>query len=787
MQQRPCLQQITTLPVPLLAMMALCISVQPAAAALDYGALPGPDDNGGLSSLQSLQLELVVNGVHTGMIVPVTLSSGRFALSAADLAQAGIAPGEGWGSSVVVSDIEGTSVDYDVANQRLQLAVPPGMLQRRYLNPAARQREPARASFGALFNYDLYVSDRDGNAPGAALWNEFRLFGPAGAASSTGVLRRGERGGKLRFTRFDSRWIRSDENRMITYEAGDVITRGLPWSGAVRLGGVQVSRDFSVRPDVVTFPLPEFAGAAKLPSTVELFIDGYRAARGDIASGPFLVNAPPGLSGAGEATIAVTDAVGRRVTATLPFYVSSALLRRGLFDFSVAAGALRRNYGRRSFDYGAAAGTASLRYGASSWLTLEGHAEATRGLALAGAGAIVRLGNAGVVNASYVRSARRGDSGGELAFGYQYQARRFSVAMNHVRSDPDFFDLGRFDENRRQSRQTRNSIVGSLSAGRPGTFSAGYFASKDRAGERARLASVSWSVPVARGVLLYASGARELERRDWSASLNLIVPLGGRRGSASAGYARGFDGSSVWRAEHARAIPSDGGFGWSAGVARYSDAGAFGQGELSWRNQAVELRAGAFGGDGHRTAWASARGSLVLMDRAVFAANRVPDAFVLVSTNGEPDIPIRYENQLVGRTGKGGHLLVPWVTAFYAAKYEIDPLDLPAEIATPVVERRIAVARGSGYLLSFPVRRPVSARITLVDAAQAPLPVGSVARVNDGAPLYVGWDGLLFAEDLAKDNVVAVTGPDGSACTVRFSMATTRPSVIAEIVPLTCR
>lgn len=73
----------------------------------------------------------------------------------------------------------------------------------------------------------------------------------------------------------------------MTYEAGDLVSGALPWSNAVRLGGVQLSRDFAVRPDLVTYPLPQFAGEAAVPSSVDLFINGYKSSSADLQPGPY--------------------------------------------------------------------------------------------------------------------------------------------------------------------------------------------------------------------------------------------------------------------------------------------------------------------------------------------------------------------------------------------------------------------------------------------------------------------------------------------------------------------
>lgn len=116
------------------------------------------------------------------------------------------------------------------------------------------------------------------------------------------------------------------------------------------------------------------------------------------------------------------------------------------------------------------------------------------------------------------------------------------------------------------------------------------------------------------------------------------------------------------------------------------------------------------------------------MDNHVFAANRVNDAFVVVSTPGFAQVAVRYENQLMGTTDKSGHLLVTGASGYYWGKYEIDPLNLPSTVQVPLVEQRVAVRRGSGYLMTFPLKRLAAASLVLVDTQGKPLAVGSQAR-----------------------------------------------------------
>jgi outer membrane usher protein len=748
-----------------------------------FGSLPPPAD-ATASSAQPLQLELVVNGVPSGLIVPVDMAAGGCEVALSDLEAAGLAVPAQLGERIDLKAQRRVEVEYDAPNQRLRIIAPTDWLPSQTIGADGKaRRQAAQSSFGVLLNYDLNFSDSDGRSPQLAAWTEARMFGSFGQVSLTAAVRKGGGGGS-RVIRYDLSWIRSDEDRMVTYEAGDFVTRGLFANRPVRMAGIQISRDFTVRPDVITYPLPQFEGAASLPSAVDLFIDGYRSARAEVAPGAFTVDAMPGLNGAGEAMLTVTDMLGRRVSTSMPFYVSNDLLRPGLLDFSVAAGLLRRNYGRRNFDYGDPAGTGSIRYGVHRLLTMEASLEATGDLMSGSVGGLVQLGNAGVVNAAYAYSSNDGVQGGRLTIGYQYRARRFGIAATHVRESADFADLGNVDE--RHRGRTTTTVTGSLSSNGLGSFAASYIAASDHEGQSLDLVNGSWSMPLARGVTLHSAATYELHQRAWSGSVNLIVPLGGRGGMLAAGAGRDPRGGTTLRADYGRAIPSDGGLGISATLARSSAIGMNGAAELLWRNTDIELRGGAQVYDGRMTRWAGAAGSIVAMDGGVFTANRIADAFVLVSTDGEPGIPVRYENQLVGVSDARGHVLVPWVSGYYPARYEIDPLNLPADTNVPMVERRVAVARGSGYLVEFPVRHIRTARITLVDASGLPLPVGAIATVNGKPPVPIGWDGLLFAEEVADDNRIAVLLPDGGGCAAQVSMPP-QADIAGTIGPVTCQ
>jgi len=754
--------------------------------------LPPPPGESAAVAEATLYLDLVVNQMPKAEVVAVQQRAGRLYLDSEVLRSAGVQlPGAPQGE-VALDTVAGLHSDYDSQNQRLSLQVPAAWLPQqqvgeRSLYPAS----DARSSFGALFNYDLYLNDNDDGGTYLAAWNELRVFDSWGTLSSTGQWRHAFDGApsndnRQGFLRYDTTWRFTDEQRLLTYEAGDLVTGALPWTSSVRVGGLQLSRDFGARPDLVTYPLPAFAGEAAVPTSLDLFINGYKSSTTALQPGPYTLTNVPFINGAGEAVVVTTDALGRQVSTTLPFYVTSSLLQQGLTDFSVAAGSLRRNYAVEDFGYGAGVASASVRHGVSDSFTLESHLETAQSLVLGGLGGSMRLGTFGVVNAALAQSRFAGEQGQQIALGYQYNSQRIGLSYQRLQRHGQYADLSRVDRPEMQLSRRSEQATLSLNLERYGSLGAGYFDVRAADGTRTRLLNLSWSKSLWGNSSVYLSANREIGDSQWAVQAQLVMPFD-FGGTLAVSMERGKDGEDLQRVNYSRAVPAAGGVGYNLGYASGGDRDAYRQADVTWRLQSVQLQAGVYGSSGQMTRWADASGSLVWMDAGVFAANRIDDAFVVVSTSGYADVPVRYENQEIGRTDRDGHLLVPYSSGYYRGKYEIDPMDLPPDVLADQVEQRLAVRRGSGYLLEFPLKRVLAASIELVDGNRQPLKLGSsVVHQPGGGQAVVGWDGLVYLENLAPHNRLQVTLPEGGQCQVAFDLPETHGS-IPLIGPLECR
>jgi outer membrane usher protein len=757
----------------LLAVFALVRSVAAMAADLPPVSAPPPG--------APLFVELVVNGRSSGDIVPLTLAGGRMLVAGDVLRKAGLTVG-GDGEQDL-AHLPGIQARYDAALQSLAVDASPDLMPLTHVAGEQRDRAHTIADWGAMLNYDAYAQ-RAGRQTSASLWTEQRLFGPLGVLSNNGTLRVASgRGGHSGYLRYDTDYRFVDEGRALTLTAGDFISRSLPWSTSVRMGGVQIARDFAVRPDLLTMPLPSFAGKTAVPTAVDLFVNGYRQQSSDVAPGRFVLDNIPVVNGAGEATIVTTDAVGRQIATTIPFYVSSSLLKPGLLDVAGEIGMLRRNYGLKSFDYGALAASGTVRRGLTRSVTVEAHGEASAHLALAGAGLVWAPGRLGTFSLSAGASRTAGRTDGRWSAGYNYTARRVSLAYQHDENGSHYRDLGSFDLADYAGSRRSDRFIASVNVPHQGSVAVAYIGGRTLTGLRSRIATVSYSRPLGHGASLFLSADHDFGRHATSAQLRLVVPFG--RNSVGGGISRSAGRGALAQVDVSHAMPSSGGIGVDASLAANQNGNVFGQGTATWRTDSVQFQAGAAVAQGSKSAWVSATGSLVTMDRDLFLANQVSDAFAVVSTGGVKGVGVSYENQPAGVTDAKGHLFVPNVVSYMPTRFAIDTLSLTADHVAASVEQRVAFQRGVGALIRMPIKLVRNVVVRLAGADGKPLaPGGRVARA--GAPdTEIGWDGIAYLEDVGTHLDLAVTRRDGATCHAVTDVPATAKT-LARIGPVPC-
>ena len=232
-------------------------------------------------------LEVSINGANTSQLLRFRDAQGRLSASADALRSVGIdvpeAEGAAGSPALRLDAIPGLRYSYNAATQSVNLVVPDALRTPYQLDMRGVPRAPpATSGRGLVLNYDAYA--QTSGLSRLSLYTEQRYFSPSGVFSNTGITYAGGRAD--RYIRYDTYWTRSDQDTMRTLRLGDTITSSLDWSRSIRIAGVQWGRNFSLRPDLVTFPVAAISASSVVPSSIALYINGVQQYSSNVPAGP---------------------------------------------------------------------------------------------------------------------------------------------------------------------------------------------------------------------------------------------------------------------------------------------------------------------------------------------------------------------------------------------------------------------------------------------------------------------------------------------------------------------
>lgn len=727
-----------------------------------------------------LFLAVSLNGVELGRVIRLVERDKMFAASAQTLREIGLKwPGSADAvGSIALNELPGLEVRYDAARQHLAMIAPVEILDRPLQALAPTQSERARVDPetlvpGMVLNYEIYGQRTRGNGSLSAT-TEARVFGVGPGTWSHGMVNSVADGASpSRSMRLDTRWQRDFPDAMTTLTLGDFPSGALPWTRAVRMGGIRLATNFQLQPYRVTTPLPSLLGSAVLPSTVDLFVNGMKQSTQQVQPGNFQLGAIPSLNGTGQAQMVITDLNGQVRTLNVDLYGAPQLLRRGLSDWSVEVGAVRQGFGLRSFSYAdTPVVSAMLRHGWTDRATLEAHAEVTRDLVLGGLGGVWLLErNAGVLSASAAGSHSNAGSGYQVGGSYQWNSQRLTLSVNTLRATRRYRDVADLYD-AVHAQRTDSAFAGVN--GKWGQLGLSLIRQSSAATAPVTLVSLGWSRQFAGNATLSLSINRTLGGdggsklyASWSMPLDRLTSIG-----ASANHGR--SGPTV-TLDTARSIAGDeAGWGWRLQQALGSSD--LTQAQLNLQNPVGQWSVGAnrpLDGPGASTVYASANGSIGWMQGHVEATRQVDNAFALVSTDGIAGVPVRLENRPVGVTDARGQLLVPHLNAYQHNRLSIDTLGMPSDMRAERETLLAVPAARSGMVAQFRLRRTLAVQIALRDAAGEWLPLGSRVEVFGPAEALssapevlqtarVGYDGEVYLEDPPTGASLQVETPFGT-------------------------
>lgn len=747
----------------------------------------GSDSIGNVGGID-LYLDVMLNGMHKGLM-HFSYRDGELWASKDSLRQIGFALTDDTPDPVRLRSLQGLQVNYDTSNQTVTLIAPLSLLKlsTTVLSSNSNNRPTPTVSPGVVLNYNLYGTYGSQSSGGLSAFTELRAFNRFGVFSTTSLIQEtndGDGHWQHNAVRLDTSWSMSFPDDLLTLRVGDTLTDALAWTRPTRIGGIQFGTNFALQPYLVTAPLPAFIGSATLPSNIELYVNGLRQYNGQVPAGPFQLSTIPNISGAGNAQVVLTNALGQSTTLNFSLYGETQLLQKGLSDWSAEVGAVRENYGLDSFDYGHdAIGSGTWRYGVSDHFTAEAHAEFTNGLSDVGAGGNWLLGSrGGIISASAAHSQYAGLSGEQYGLGYSWTNTRLNFGLSGTRTYGSYRDVGTLYGSAIPKLSAQTYIAYNFDY--VGDLGVSLFDLNIPKQSTQRYASAYWYKSIGHRTSLNLSYSEDLNNKR-NRTIFLIATIALDHNISVNGSMQRLNGKTGFALNAMQALPSEGGFGWRASLNQGAGQNG-GEAELDYLNRYGQLQGGFYDIGNTRYGYASALGSLVLMGGDVFAARQINDGFAVVSTSGIPGVPVNLQNNPIGITDKKGMLLVTPLNSYQNNKISIDPMNLPADLNIGRVDASATPADRAGTLVTFDIKPVRAASVILVDIKGKPLPLGSQVLIHgqNGEPALVGFDGAVYLDTLDEHNILDVTTPQGT-CHVHFDYHK-QGDGIPQIGPLTC-
>jgi outer membrane usher protein len=179
----------------------------------------------------------------------------------------------------------------------------------------------------------------------------------------------------------------------------------------------------------------------------------------------------------------------------------------------------------------------------------------------------------------------------------------------------------------------------------------------------------------------------------------------------------------------------------------------------------------------------SAAGALVAIGGGVYATRPVRGSFALVRVPGVKEVRGFASNQEVGKTDRGGNLLIPDLLPYYGNQLDIADADVPIDYSISKVRLTLAPPYRGGAVALFPVEqvRTMTGKIQIAAAGQERPAAYGELTVNAGgrdmtSPL--GSDGKFYFENLpAGRHPARVESADGT-CALTIDVPSSGGAVV---------
>jgi outer membrane usher protein len=155
-----------------------------------------------------------------------------------------------------------------------------------------------------------------------------------------------------------------------------------------------------------------------------------------------------------------------------------------------------------------------------------------------------------------------------------------------------------------------------------------------------------------------------------------------------------------------------------------------------------------------------------------YASRHIEQSFAEVRVGDYANVRVYADNQLIGRTGSGGTLIVPNLRPYDRNKIRIEASDLPLDAELAGEEQSVRPGARQGVVVDFKAKPSRSALIRVQLRDGRPLPAGSSVRLEDRTEEFVSAPGgEVYITGLRDRNEMALATWANGSCKFNVSLA----------------
>ncbi len=507
-------------------------------------------------------------------------------------------------------------------------------------------------------------------------------------------------------TEDDEKWARlltsvrmDDRADSRTLIFGDFAAEGGALGSSRILGGLSLSKNYSINPYFLRYPSLSLSGAVETPSEMEVYVNDQLVGRRRLNPGEFVLSDVPATVGLGEAKIIIKDIYGRQMVVPTPFYYSDRLIKKGLHEYSYNIGLERKDLGIEDFSYGGLEFLAFHMYGFSNKFKGGYALETGSDVINVGPTAAFPLPFGGVLDAAFSFTRGDGESGYGGGVDYLFRSKGLTAAVSLRGLSKEFSSLSLAPSDDKPETQF-NAALGLSGGKKLGSASLDYSMSQMHIGEDAERWAVSYNKSLFRDLALFA----RLSTTDTGDDANREAFLGlhysfDKDISGALSYTDRED-DRIKKAGIQKNLPLEGGFGFRAeeeSHEEYADRRA----ELQYQNDYGLYGLDYMNLNENENYRLIMSGGIGYVDGTRFLSRPIRDSFAKVKVGELEGVRVSHYGNVVTRTNAKGQAIVPVMQSFHDNRIGIDTDDIPMGYNIPATSMYINPPYRSGSVLRF--------------------------------------------------------------------------------------